>query len=179
MFVWNIVLKILKILNSEETPWQVGLGFSLGTVIAVTPFFSPHNLLVLFLIMTLNVSFRSALAGLALMFIPGLALAPVSNKLGLILLTKSPGLVPFWTDFFNLPIMAFSKLNNTYTLGSLVLALLLFLPLTFAVRYFVIRYRRDLKDKIIRTRWYKVLSKSKVFITGKKIFDFLGAGRNA
>jgi uncharacterized protein (TIGR03546 family) len=176
MIIWKIILKILKILHSEETPWQVAFGFSLGTIIAVTPFFSPHNLLVLLIIMVLNVSFPSALLGLTIMFLPGFALAPVSNKLGLILLTESPGLVPFWTAFFDIPGMAFSGLNNTYTLGSLVIALLLFTPLAVAVQIFVIRYRSGLKEKIAQTRLFRTISRSGIFIKGKKIYDLFGKG---
>jgi uncharacterized protein (TIGR03546 family) len=176
MVIWKIILKIIQILNSEETPNQVALGFALGSVIALTPFFSPHNLLVLLIIMITQVSFRSAVLGFTLLFIPSYAMSPIANGIGLSLLTETPGMVPFWRSFFDLPLMGFSRLNNSYTLGSLVLSLILFIPIFIGVRYFVFRYRKDLKDKIIATKWFKALSATKIFIWVKKGYDILGKG---
>jgi len=178
MIIWKIILKILQILNSEETPNQVSLGFALGSVIALTPFLSPHNLLILLIIMVTKVSFRSSVLGFTLLFIPSYALSPIANSIGMSLLIDSPGLVPFWRSFFDLPLMVFSNLNNTYTLGSLILALILFIPIFIGVRYFVFRYRRDLKDKIADTKWFKAVSGTKVFIWLKKGYDILGKGVN-
>lgn len=146
---------------------------------ALTPLFSPHNLIVLLLITVTAVSFRSAVLGFTILFIPGYVVAPVADKLGYYLLADSPRLIPFWTGFFDLPLMQFSDLNNTYTLGSLIVSLLLFIPMFAGVRYFVFRYRKDLKDKIEKSRWYKAVANSKIFIWLKKAYDLLGNGAHA
>lgn len=50
------IIKVLKALNSNESPWQISLGLLLGTVLALTPLLSPHNLIVLFLALIINLN---------------------------------------------------------------------------------------------------------------------------
>src|SRR5262245_22151197 len=129
MFVLDFAHKVMKLLNSEERPMQIGLGFALGSVIALTPFTSPHNLLVFLFICILNVSFSAALLGVVLMAPLAYVLDSAFDGIGRLLLIDLGGLTGFWTAFFNAPFVVFTRLNNTVVLGSLVASLVLLLPI--------------------------------------------------
>ncbi len=178
MFVLNFALKIMKLLNSEERPMQIGLGFALGSVIALTPFTSPHNLLVFLLICILNVSFSAALLAVVLMAPLGFMLDGAFDRLGHLLLIDLGGLTAFWTAFFNTPFVVFTRLNNTEVLGSLLGSLVLLMPIALLAAFLVQRYRTHWQVVILRSRFYQWFSMSRVYVWGAKAYNFVhGGGR--
>ena len=82
--------KLLKVLNSEADPAQIGLAFSFSLLSGFLPFFSPINLVVLLLVLLLRVNLSAYLLGTA--FFAGVAyvLDPLFSQIGLALLTAAP-----------------------------------------------------------------------------------------
>lgn len=178
MFVLNFALKIMKLLNSEERPMQIGLGFALGSVIALTPFTSPHNLLIFLLICILNVSFSAALLAVVVMAPLGYVFDGAFDRLGHLLLIDLNGLTAFWTAFFNAPFVVFTRLNNTVVLGSLLGSLVLLAPIALLIAFLVRRYRSQWQAVILRSRFYRWFSMSRFYVWGAKAYNFVhGGGR--
>ena len=48
MLIFRFLAKLLKILRSAATPGQISGGFILGMIMGLPPFWSLHNLVVLF-----------------------------------------------------------------------------------------------------------------------------------
>lgn len=157
---------------------QIGFGFALGSIIALTPLSSPHNLLVLLLLCVINVSFSAGLLGMVLMAPLGYVLDGVFDRLGHLLLIDLDGLTAFWTMFFNVPFMVFTRLNNTVVLGSLTASLLLLVPIAGLVAFLVRRYRERWQAMILRSRFYQWFSMTRFYVWGAKAHNFLyGDGR--
>ncbi|PYO86060.1 MAG: hypothetical protein DMD68_01465 [Gemmatimonadetes bacterium] len=132
---------LLKHLHSDDTPGQVGAGLALGAILGLTPLLNLHNVVVLILIIMLRVSFSGALLGW-LIFTPlGFAFDPLFDALGHRLLLETPALNGVWTTLYNTPVVPLTNFNNTVVLGSLAVALALFLPLNALGRFGVRRYR--------------------------------------
>jgi uncharacterized protein (TIGR03546 family) len=176
MFVLNFAHKVVKLLNSEERPMQIGFGFALGSVIALTPLSSPHNLLVLLLLCIINVSFSAGLLGMVLMSPLGYVLDGTFDRLGQLLLIDLDGLTAFWTAFFNAPFVVFTRLNNTVVLGSLVAALMLLVPIALLVAFAVRRYRASWQGRILRSRFYQWFSMTRFYVWGAKAYGFVYGG---
>jgi len=68
-----------------------------------------------------------------------------------------------WTSLYNTPIVPLTNFNNTVVLGSLAFALLLFLPLFFATRWAVTRYRATIGERVRQSRFYRAVMASKVY----------------
>jgi uncharacterized protein (TIGR03546 family) len=66
-----------------------------------------------------------------------------------------------WTDWYNHPLLRWSQFNNTVVLGSLVGALIAFLPLALLVRLLVAQYRQRLQQKLEKTRFMQLLKASR------------------
>src|SRR6266705_1447184 len=135
------MIGLLKHLHSDDTPGQVGAGLALGAILGLTPLLNLHNVVVLILIIMLRVSFSGALLGWMLFTPLGFAFDPLFDALGHRLLLETPALTGVWTTLYNTPVVPLTNFNNTVVLGSLAVALALFLPLNALGRFGVRRYR--------------------------------------
>lgn len=159
----KLLQSLIKTLHSDGTPGQVAAGMALGAVLGLTPLMNVHNLVMLALILVLNVSFGGALLGWALFAPFGFLLDPVFDRIGRELLLDTPALQPMWTSWFNAPIVPYTNFNNTIVLGSFIVWLALSLPIFFAARYGVSRYRATLGERVRRSRFYNAVTASKAY----------------
>lgn len=158
----KLIQSLIKTLHSAGTPGQVAAGMALGSALGLTPLMSLHNLVVFSLLVLLNVSFGGGMLGWML-FVPiGFLLDPLFNKIGQSLLT-APSLRPFWTDWTNTPILPFTEFNNTVVLGSFVFWLVMAIPIFFAARYGVAKYRATVGERVRQSRFYKAVTASQAY----------------
>ena len=159
----KLLQSLIKTLHSEGTPGQVAAGIALGSVLGLTPLMNVHNLLIAALILVMNVSVGGAMLGWALFLPMGFLLDPVFDRIGRRLLLEMPALEPLWTAWFNTPVLPYTNFNNTIVLGSFVAWLALVLPIFFAARYGVSRYRATLGERVRRSRFYNAVTASKAY----------------
>jgi uncharacterized protein (TIGR03546 family) len=158
----KLLQSLVQALHSEGTPGQLAAGIALGSILGLTPLVSLHNAVVFGLIVLLNVSFPGAMLGWALFVPVGFLLDPVFDWIGHTLLF-TPSLTPVWTSLYNMPVVPLTNFNNTVTLGSLVFSLAFFVPLYFAARWAVTRYRATIGERVRQSKWYRALTASKVY----------------
>jgi uncharacterized protein (TIGR03546 family) len=158
----KLIQSIIKTLHSAGTPGQVAAGMALGSALGLTPLMNVHNLVIFSLLVLLNVSFGGGMLGWML-FVPiGFLLDPLFHFIGLRLL-EEPSLRPLWTSWTNTPILPYTNFNNTVVLGSLVGWVLLAVPIFFAARYGVARYRATVGERVRQSRFYKAVTASQVY----------------
>ena len=158
----KLIQSIIKALHSEGTPGQVAAGMALGAALGLTPLMNVHNLVVFALIVLLNVSFGGGMLGWAL-FVPlGFLLDPLFHAIGAGLLA-APSLRGLWTAMYNTPLVPYTSFNNTVVLGSVVGWLGLAVPIFFAARWGVARYRATIGARVQRSRLYKAITASKAY----------------
>jgi uncharacterized protein (TIGR03546 family) len=158
----KLIQSLIKTLHSAGTPGQVAAGAALGSALGLTPLMSFHNLVVFSLLVLLNVSFGGGMLGWALFVPVGFLLDPVFDKIGLSLLTAAP-LRPLWTDWTNTPILPYTDFNNTIVLGSFVSWLALAIPIFFAARYGVAKYRATIGERVRQSKVYKAITASQFY----------------
>jgi uncharacterized protein (TIGR03546 family) len=158
----KLIQSIIKTLHSEGTPGQVAAGMALGAALGLTPLLNVHNLAVFSLIVILNVSFGGGMLGWAV-FVPlGFILDPVFHAIGLGLL-QAPSLRGLWTSMYNTPLVPYTNFNNTIVLGSVVGWLALAVPIFFASRWAVARYRATIGARVQQSKFYKAITASKAY----------------
>jgi uncharacterized protein (TIGR03546 family) len=158
----KLIQSIIKTLHSEGTPGQVAAGIAIGSVLGLTPLINLHNLIIFSLIVLLNVSFGGAMLGWALFVPAGFLLDPVFHSVGSGLL-QAPSLRPLWTSMTNTPLVPYTNFNNTVVLGSFVGWIVLAVPIFFAARYGVARYRATIGERVRRSRLYKAVTASQAY----------------
>lgn len=158
----KLIQSLFGALHSEGTPGQLAAGIVLGSFLGLTPLLNLHNAIIFAALVLLNVSFAGGMLGWAV-FVPiGFLLDPLFDWIGhrLLLAESLHGL---WTALYNTPIIPLSNFNNTVVLGSVVFTVLFAVPLFFATRLGVVRYRATLGERVRRSRFYKAVMASKAY----------------
>jgi uncharacterized protein (TIGR03546 family) len=162
MLILKFLQQMFRALNSDGTPGQVGMGMAIGLAFGLTPLLSLHNLVILAVAMLTTVSFPGVMLGWAIGIPLGFALDPLFDRIGMAIL-MSGAAAPFFTWIVNTPVVALSGLNNSITLGSLVVWFVLLLPAFVLFRTLVTRYRAHVLAYVQRLRVVQVLKSSKLW----------------
>lgn len=167
--------KLLKVLNSETDPAQIGLAFSFALLSGFLPFLSPVNAIVLLLVLLLRVNLSAYLLGTG--FFAGVAylLDPLFSRIGLALLTAAP-LEGLWTALYNSSIWRIQKFNNTVVMGGFAFAMLFFVPLFLLSNALIRRYRDHVLSWVRKTRLMQMIMASKFYGVYEKVSDWTEGG---
>jgi uncharacterized protein (TIGR03546 family) len=154
--------KLLKVLHSDAAPGQISLAFGFSMIAGLTPFWSLHNLIVLFLVLMLRVNLSAFLLGLV--FFSGLAfgLDPLFHYLGYRVLTAE-FLNGLWTAMYNQTLWRIERFNNSILMGSLLTSLTLFVPLLLLSNVLIRRYRQHFLAWVQRSRIMQAFKASKLY----------------
>lgn len=162
MLALKFIFKFLSILNKDATPRAIAAGMALGFIIGMTPTLSLHNLVILLVIMVFKVNFTSAVLAWGVFSGVAYFVDPLSNRVGYWLLTL-PGLKAMWTSLYNTPVMPWTRFNNTLTLGSLVLAVVLAFPVYLVLKVAVVKYREKVMAAVRKWRITGIIQSSRLF----------------
>jgi len=162
MLILKFLQSLLKALNSDGTPGQVGMGMAIGLAFGLTPLLSLHNLVILAVAMLTTVSFPGVMLGWAIAVPIGFMLDPLFDRVGMALLTTD-ALTPLWVWVVNTPVIALTQFNNTIVLGSLVVWLLILVPAFLLFRVLVARYRVHIFAHVQKWRIVQVVKTSKLY----------------
>ncbi len=88
---------------------------------------------------------------------------PIANQVGYALLAKTSALHGLWTMLYNVPLVPYTKFNNTIVMGSFVIGILLLIPMYFFGRWGVTRYRSTWREKFERMKIMKILKASSFY----------------
>ncbi|MBV1908387.1 MAG: TIGR03546 family protein [Kangiellaceae bacterium] len=156
----TILAKLLKALNSEQSPNQLAIAVSLAAILGLTPFLSLHNAVVLMFALWFRVNLSILLISYPLFAFIGYLLSPVFENVGLSIL-QSPSMLEMWESFFNTVIGRWSNFYYSGVMGSLavsIIAAIILFPLT---RIAVEAYREKWLVKIEQFKVTKMLKASK------------------
>lgn len=169
----NMLAKLLKVLNSETDPAQIGLAFSFAMLSGFLPFFSPLNVIVLLLVLLIRMNLSAYLLGMG--FFAGIAylLDPLFSRIGLALLTAAP-LEGLWTAMYNSTIWRIQKFNNTVVMGSFVFAIVFFVPLFLLSNVMIRKYREHVLSWVRKTRIMQIITASKFYGIYQKVSGWTG-----
>lgn len=175
MTMINSLAKLLKVLNSETDPAQISLAISFSMLSGLLPFFSPANIAVLLIVFVLRVNLSAYFLGTA--FFSGIAylLDPAFNLIGLAVLTARP-LEGLWTAMYNSTIWRIQKFNNSILMGSLVFAILFFIPLYFLSNLAIRRYRDYALSWLKKTRIMQMITTSRLYAAYRKVSGWTEGG---
>ncbi len=174
MFWLQIASNFIKILREGQTPNQIAAGFALGAFVGLTPMLTLQGAFLWLVILTLDVNLSAVFLSAALFGILGALLDPLFHDLGYYLLTDVDGLIPLWTTLYNAPIAPLTRFNNTIVMGSVVSAVVLFIPAYVSMRRFVVLYRSTLGKKLANNAFYKSIRHSPIVRWYQRVRDFGG-----
>ena len=141
------IVKIVVALNSNTRPGEVGAGTAFGFLLAFLQGSWALRVLALTLTFFLKINNAALLLSL-LLFIPVAALAsPLMDLLGGFILTL-PALQGLFTRLYNMPLLPFTRFNNTLVMGGLATGIFLWPAVFFGGKALVVLYRTRVRDRI-------------------------------
>src|SRR5690349_19276278 len=120
LLIVKFLAKIFSLLNSEISPRQIAAGFAYGALIGLLPASGLLPYVLLLVAFIINFNLAALFLAAAIFKILSFLLDPIANQLGFFALTKIKALVPFWTSLYNMPLVPYTRFNNTIVMGSLI-----------------------------------------------------------
>jgi uncharacterized protein (TIGR03546 family) len=169
----ELIANLIKILNSETQPRQISLGVCFAMLAGLTPLWRPHNLLVMLLVLVLRVNLSAFLLAWGVFSAIAYLLDPLFNSLGLAIL-KADALQGLWTSMYNHAWFPLTQFNHSITMGSLVFALVLFIPLLLLGNFIINNYREHILAWVRKTRLAQMIKASEIYSTYQSLRSWGG-----
>ena len=126
--IWLVIGGVIAVLLTDRKPGQIGLAIALGAIVGLIPKDNVLAVMLLLAIFLLRVNLGFGIMAAALFTKVGIVLEPLAERIGSAVLHSSIA-ESLGTPFFDLPLAAWTSLNNTIVLGEFLLGLLLFYPI--------------------------------------------------
>lgn len=164
---------LLRVLHSETGIHQVATGFAAGFVLGMTPILSIQSLLVFMFILFFRIQFGAALVGAFIFSFVAFAMDPLFHSVGVALLEKE-SLVGLWTALYNMPLVPYTRFNNTIVLGAGVVAICL-TPVVYGLSYLLIKkYRATVVSRFKASGLFKAMKASKIYQMYQRYLNLYG-----
>jgi uncharacterized protein (TIGR03546 family) len=173
MFLLKQIFGFIKLLNSETGNNQLAWGIALGFILGMTPALSLQSFLVFLCLFFFRVQIGAAfVAAFFFKFIAFLLDTPfdlVGQKV-----LEMQGLQGIFTTLYNMPIVPFTRFNNSIVMGSGVLSILL-VPFVFvAAKIFIVKYRLVVVERWKGTKVYKAIKATSFYQWYYKYDQYFG-----
>ena len=150
------LFQFVKLLNSDTGTNQLASGIAAGFILGMTPAFALQNILIFLLIFLFRIQIGAVFVSAFFFAFIAYILDPVFHSVGLMVLNME-GLSGLFTTLYNMPIVPFTRFNNSVVMGSGIVAFALS-PLVFVVaRVLVNKYRQSVLEKFKETKFWKAV----------------------
>jgi uncharacterized protein (TIGR03546 family) len=166
----GLLVKLLKALNSDSSPWQLAIGFSLGMVMGLTPLVGLHTVLLLFIVLFFRVNLTASLISWAVFSVLFIPLSTMLSDLGEGLLLNA-GLQSVWGVLYNSYLGQLSQLYHTLTLGSLLTSVFLFPFILLGSKKLIEQYRQRFMQWVNQWRIVQLIKGSNFY----QLYQSIGA----
>ena len=156
----TVLAKLLKALNSEQSPNQLAIAISLSVILGFTPLISLHNIFVILIALWFRVNLSLLVVSYPLFALMGYLLSPVFESVGLAIL-QMPSLTPLWDVFFNTLFGRWSDFYYSGVMGSFVVGLITAIVLFPTIKILIRAYREKWMVKFNQFKITKILKASK------------------
>jgi uncharacterized protein (TIGR03546 family) len=141
------ITKFVAGLNANTRPGEIAAALAFGFLLALQPGMTIPRIAFLAFAFMLKINMAALFLSLFLFALVSPAFDVPVDLLGGYILTLPP-LQNFFTTLYNMPLVPYTRFNDTLVMGGLAGGLILWLPLFFAVRAFIGLYRKKLREKI-------------------------------
>ena len=167
------LFQFIKLLNSDTGTNQIEAGIAAGFILGMTPALSLQTLLVFLCIFFFRIQIGAAFVAAFFFKFIAFILDPVFDSLGFWVLNH-PALQSTFTTLYNMPIVPFTRFNNTIVMGSGVLSILLSPFIYLAALYVVRQYRVQIVARYKQTKFWKAIQATGLYKWYYKYDEFYG-----
>lgn len=152
----------IKLLNSDTGNISLAMGMTCGFILGMTPVLSLHSLLIFLILFFFRIQIGAALVAAFFFKFIAFLLDPAFDFVGQKVL-EMESLQGIFTTLYNMPIVPFTRFNNSIVMGSAVVTFALS-PFVFILsQYFIIKYREVVVARFKGTKFWKAMQATKFY----------------
>lgn len=172
-FLLKQIFSFFKLLHSETGNNQLAWGVALGFILGMTPALSLQSLLVFFCLFFFRVQIGAAFLAAFFFKFMAFLLDPLFDRVGAWAL-ELPSLHGLYTDLYNMPIIPFTRFNNTIVMGAGIVAIILFPFVLVAAKWAIIKYRVTVVERFSNTKFFKAWKATSLYQWYYKYDSYFG-----
>ncbi|MGE0172368.1 MAG: TIGR03546 family protein [Oligoflexales bacterium] len=156
------IFSLIKLLNSETGTIQIASGIACGMILGFAPFFSLQTLLVWAVVFLFRIQLSAALISAFFFKLCSYLFDPAFDVVGAWVLELQQ-LRDLFVFLYNLPIVPFTRFNNTIAMGSLVASVALS-PLCFwGAKILIEKYRTAVVARFKNTKFWLLIKQTSLY----------------
>lgn len=156
------IFAFIKLLNSDTGNISLAAGMTCGFILGMTPTLSLHSLLIFMILFLFRIQIGAAMVTAFFFKFVAFLLDPLFHSAGSAVL-EMESLKPLFTTLFNMPLVPYTRFNNSIVMGSAVITFLL-APLVFVLsQWFIIKYRETVLARFRGTKFWKAIEATKFY----------------
>ncbi len=152
----------IKLLNSDTGNISLALGMTCGFILGMTPVLSLHSLLIFLILFFFRIQVGAALVMAFFFKFAAYLLDPIFHSVGSNVL-EMESLQGFFTTLYNMPILPYTRFNNSIVMGSAVVTFALSPIVFIASQYFIVKYREIVVARFRETKFWKAMQATKFY----------------
>ena len=156
------LFSFIKLLNSDTGNISLALGMTCGFILGMTPVLSLHSLLIFLVIFFFRIQLGAALVTAFFFKFVAFLLDPVFHVVGSHVLEMN-SLNGFFTTLYNMPIIPYTRFNNSIVMGSAVVTFTLSPFVFIASQKMIIKYRETILARFKETKLWKAVEATKFY----------------
>jgi uncharacterized protein (TIGR03546 family) len=150
------IFAFLKLLNSDTGTNQLAAGVVAGMILGFSPTLSLQTLIVFICLFLFRIQIGAAFIAAFFFKFAAYLFDPLSDIVGEKALSIE-GLKGLYTTLYNLPLIPYTRFNNTIVMGAAIIALIM-APFVFYIsKFLVIKYRIMVVQRFRKTKFWKAM----------------------
>lgn len=150
------IFAFIKLLNSDTGTTSLAAGMTCGFILGMTPVLSLHSLLIFILLFFFRIQVGAALLMAFFFKFVAFLLDPLFHVAGSAVLEMT-SLESLFTTLYNMPIIPYTRFNNSIVMGSAVITFALS-PFVFIIsRKLILKYRETVVARFQETKLWKAV----------------------
>lgn len=156
------LFSFIKLLNSDTGNISLAMGMTCGFILGMTPVLSLHSLLIFLFLFFFRIQIGAALVMAFFFKFVAFLLDPLFHVVGSQVL-QMESLSGIFTQLYNMPIIPYTRFNNSIVMGSAVITFVLS-PFVFILsQKMIIKYRETVLAKMKQTKFWKAVEATKFY----------------
>jgi len=153
---------LFNLLNSDDGEKQIAFGLVLGLILGFSPFFSVQSFFLILCFFVFRIQFGAALVAAFFFKFIAFLIDPLADKMGRFILELEP-LRGLFTTMYHMPIVPYTRFNNSIVMGSFFVAIILMIPMYFVFIALIRKYRSAIVEKFKSSKLWKMWKATTVY----------------
>lgn len=156
------LFSFIKLLNSDTGKISLALGMTCGFILGMTPVLSLHSLVIFLILFFFRIQIGAALVTAFFFKFVAFLLDPAFHLVGSKVL-EMESLQGVFTQLYNMPIIPYTRFNNSIVMGSAVVTFALSPFVYILSAMFITKYRELVVARLKETKAWKAIEATKFY----------------